>query len=67
MSFAGTCWAQQTNVECFCGDSVSVLGYRGLKCYLSEENMRETARESLILTNDHTFQCLNFVKKKVNK
>ena len=46
INFAGTCWAQQTRVECFCGDSVTVLGYRGLKSYLSQENMRETARES---------------------
>lgn len=46
VSFSGTCWAQQTTVECFCGDIVIVLGYWGLKFYLSQENMRETARES---------------------
>jgi hypothetical protein len=55
MSFAGTCWAQQTKVECFCGGSITGLGYRGLKCYLSQKNVRETAREYLIIAHDHTF------------
>jgi hypothetical protein len=62
MSFARTCWSQQTKVKSLCGDVVTVLGYRGLKFRFSEENMREVDGKSC-----DPYEWSHLVKIKIKK